>query len=71
MLKMNNSGEIYMQQQQLSVSAKLNLAKDMCNNKLEDVRLFNDCPYQWFHQRGQGALLMVSLKDANEGTGNM
>ena len=42
MLKMNNSGEIYMQQQQLSASAKLkllNLAKDMCNNKLEDVRL--------------------------------
>ena len=35
------------------------------------LKVLDHCPYQWFHRRGQGALSMVSSKNANEGTGNM
>ena len=41
----------------------LQSSKDTCNNKLEVV---GPLPYRWFHRRGQGALSMVSSKDAKE-----
>ena len=46
-------------------------SKDTCNNKIKGVGPQDHCPYQCFHQRGQGVLSMVSWKDSNKGTGNM
>ena len=64
LLKMNAQDE----QQWREIHAKA-ITVSFCQAR--KISAIIHCPYQWLHWRGQGAVLMVSSKDANEGTENM